>query len=249
MAFDLSSLQSSKSGKPPRIVLYGDHGIGKSTFGASAPSPVFMPSEDGLDYIDVKAFPVAKSYEDLCGHIEALLVQDHDFQTVVLDTADWAEKLVHDYTARSHGEDSIESFGFGKGYVHAANVFRELLDGFNALRLKKNMTVIITAHCEVKRFDDPTAESYDRFQLKLHKSAAALLAEWCDVLAFAQVEAFVQKEEQGFGKKKGRAVATGQRVMHCNRKPAFDAKNRAGLPDTLPLSWSAFEAAIAATSN
>lgn len=246
MAFDLSSLRRGPQAKPPRIVIYGEHGLGKSTFAAAAPSPVFIPTEDGLGAIDTTSFPLAKSYSDIRNAIATLLEEKHDFKTVVLDSLDWSESLIWSHVAEKHGKEGIEDFDYGKGYIHAADELRDLLEGFNTLRMKRGMCVILTAHSQVKRFDDPTSESYDRFQLKLHKHASAIVQEWADIVAFASFDVYVKGEDVGFGKKRGRALEAGSRVMHTTRAPAFDAKNRYGLPPKMPLSWGALQEQLSA---
>ena len=61
----MSELEKIHTGKkPPRIMLYGTEGIGKSTFAAQAPSPIFLPTEDGLGEIDCASFPLCKKYTD-----------------------------------------------------------------------------------------------------------------------------------------------------------------------------------------
>jgi hypothetical protein len=245
MAFDLKSLRRGRSFDPPRVVIYGEHGIGKSTFAASAPGLVFIPTEDGIANLETTSFPTCASYADVRDAIGALYDEPHEFAAVCLDSLDWLEALIWQHVCREHGKTSIEKFDFGKGYVFAADVFRELLSGFNALRTERGMAVILTAHCQIKRFDDPTAEPYDRYMPKLHKTASALVQEWADVVGFASEKMVVRKEDiGGFQKQARRAISTGERVLHVTRTAAFDAKNRYGLPDTLPLDWASFQTAI-----
>lgn len=248
MAFDLSSIHHGKKNAPPRIVLYGDHGIGKSTFAAGAPKPIFICTEDGLGNIDSASFPLCMSYKNALGCVHTLYKEKHDFQTVVLDSLDWLEALVWTHVAKAHGHKEIEDFGYGKGYAFAADTMRDFLRGLNALRTEKKMAVILTAHCQVKRFDDPTSEPYDRYILKLHKSASSIVSEWADVIGFAQNDTRVQKEDVGFNKKARRAVSSGKRWLNVERTPAFDAKNRLGLPAKMPLEWAAFDTAMRAAS-
>ena len=99
--------------------------------------------------------------------ITCLYQQDHKFKTIVIDSADWLEQLTWRHVSKEHNEENIESFGYGKGYVHAADAFRAILDGLNALRIKKGMVIGLTAHSQVKRFDDPSTEPYDRYLLKM----------------------------------------------------------------------------------
>ena len=97
MAISLADLsQTGAMTAPPRAVIYGPHKIGKTTFGSEAPDPVFIPTEDGLNGIPgVTSFPLCKSYDEVMEAITALFVEDHSHKTVVVDSLDWLERLVH----------------------------------------------------------------------------------------------------------------------------------------------------------
>lgn len=231
---------------PPRILVYGPHKIGKSTFAAQAPAPIFIQTEDGLDAIDADAMPLCGAWGDILAHVTALYEQEHAYKTVVLDSVDWAERLAHQQVAENNGVKGIEGIGYGKGYVFAADLFNELLLGLNALREHKGMAVILIAHAEIRRFDDPLADAYDRYQIKCNKLVAKMVQEWADVIGFAQLDAVTKTEDSKAGTKRTRAVTTGQRVLRLEGSPSFDAGNRYGLPATLPLVWGEFETALAA---
>lgn len=256
MSIDLSSIKRGKHIAPPRLVLYGPHGLGKSTFAAGdpvlglngAPKPIYIQTEDGLGTIDVPHFPLAKSYADVMEALSVLYTQDHDFQTVVLDSADWLEALVWKEACRIHGKADIEEFGYGKGYVAALDVWRGVLDGFVALRDKRGMATLFTAHCQIKRFDSPETEPYDRYMPKLHGSSSALIQEWADAVLFTNYKTIVKKEDVGFKQEVARGITTGQRMMYTQETPAYLAKNRYRLPAEMPLSWDAFTAAVAASA-
>lgn len=241
MAFDLTSLKRGKSTLPPRIVIYGEHGIGKSSFAAGAPSPVFITTEDGLGSIDTTSFPLATSYADVMSAIGTLYQSEHDFQTVCLDSLDWLEKLIIKDVYAKYSE---KERAYGKENSLIADVFLELLAGLNALRLECGMAIILTAHCQVKRFDDPANDPYDRYILKLSKHAGAVVQEWADVVGFASDEVSIRKTDVGFNKETRRAVSRGERKLFVSRTPSYDAKNRFGMPDSIPLNWSAFVDAI-----
>lgn len=245
MAISLKSLSSGPNLLPPRIFLFGTEGVGKSTFGASAPNPVFIPTEDGLGTIDTTSFPLCTQADQVTECIEALLTEDHKFQTVVLDSADWLEQLI---TKKIESENDAKDLAYGKGAVMQADHFRMVLNGLNALREQKNMAVIVLAHTEIKRFDSPETEPYDRYQPKLQARASALVREWADAVLFANYRTVVRSTEVGFNKKVSRGTSTGERLLFTSEKPAYLAKNRYALPDQIPMNWQALSDAIEASA-
>lgn len=225
----------------PRIVLYGAHGVGKSSLGASAPSPIFIQTEDGLGGLEVDAFPLAKTADDLFSAVRSLASDEHGYKTVVVDSIDWAERLLHQAVAKAEGKSSVEKIPYGKGLVMAAEAMRSLLADLDRLR-DRGMTIVVLGHERVSRYEDPRTESYDRATLNLNKHAAALVAEWCDILAYAHIPVRIRKEDQGYGRERKRAVdGSGERMIGVQPAAAYDAKNRYGLPPLLPLHWDSFE--------
>jgi len=234
MAISLASLQRGAEVKPPRILVYGVQGIGKTTLIADAPAPVILQTEDGLGTLDVPAFPLAKTYQDVMGALATLATEAHEFKTLGVDSLDWLEPLVQQHACRENGWKSIEDAGYGKGYVAAMGFWREYVDAINYLRDTIGMTIIQTAHSQIKRFDSPETDPYDRYEIKLHKSAGALLMEHSDCVLFANYQMATTKADAGF-KKVTRAVGTGERVLNTQERPAFWAKNRYSMPEKLPM--------------
>jgi len=247
MAFDLSSISKTKRLRAPKIVIAGPGKIGKTTFAASAPNAVGILTEDGADAVDAQAFPLAKSLNDVYAAITTLLKEPHDFQSVFLDSLDWLEPLVHNYVCEANKWDTIEKPGYGKGYVAAAEEWRNLLHGFEALRQQRNMAVILIAHDKIKRFESPLHEGYDQYVLKLHDRAAALVMEWADVIGWANYKITTVESEAGYGKEV-KARTTGQRILHVEPHPGHPGGNRFGLKN-MPLSWAAFSEALASLHN
>ena len=253
MAINLASLSKNVI-KPPRIIIYGDPGIGKTTFAVCAEKPVVIQTEDGLGSLDATCFPLAKSFSEVMDAIGTLYTEEHDFKTLVVDSLDWLEPLIWQHTCQfwtdKKGDPkrlaSIEDAGFGKGYVEAGGYWRQFFDGIAALRDAKGMTVIMTAHSETKRVEDPMLASYDTHDLKLHKRAASIAEEAADVILFATMQTNMVTEEIGFNNKRTRATTTGARVMHTVGQPAFLAKSRFNIPPVLPLTWAAFAGAMPA---
>ena len=243
MAINLSSIVRNAV-KPPRIIIHGDPGVGKTTFAVCAEKPIVIQTEDGLGNLDAACFPLARSFGDVMDAIASLYQEQHDFKTLVVDSLDWLEPLVWQAVCAGHGKKSIEDFGYGKGYVEALGVWRQFFDGITALRDDKGMTIVMTAHSEQKRVEDPLLPAYDTHDLKLHKRAAALAEEFADVILYAALQTNTVTEDAGFNNKRTRAVTTGQRVIHTVGQPAFLAKNRFNLPPVLPLAWADFAAAM-----
>ena len=255
----LAAIVRGKQSRPPRVLLYGSEGIGKSTFGEGCPNPIFVPTEDGLDEIESAKFPKCNTYQEVCDNLDILIVEKHDFQTVVIDTADWTETLIHKEVCRRDSKPSIElcAGGFGKGYGVALDLWREILSRLDVLR-DRGMVTVLLAHANVSRFEDPDQSvSYDRYTLKLNDSkkfsSSALICEWCDAVLFATRKVLVKTESKKVGnetKIRGIAVSLGgdesSRIIRPYGSPSAVAKNRYGINKEIPLSWSAFVEAIAA---
>jgi len=181
--------------------------------------------------------------------ISTLYTESHDFETVVIDTLDFAEPLLWKHICKRDGKKSIEDYGYGKGYVHALDEARMLLQGLEALRNDRGMAIILLAHADVRRHEAPDSDAYDRYQLRLQSRFAALIHDWCDALLFAQWRTTVKKEDKGYNQTRARGIGSGERIMYCEERPAYWAKNRYGLPHELPLSWDALIEHITATKK
>ena len=247
MAFDLSSITKGKRLRAPKIVIYGPPKVGKSTFAATAPNPIGILTESGIDNIDVSAFPVAETFENVMQAIATLYTEPHEFQTVFVDSLDWLEPLILTKVCRDNGVDNIEKIGFGKGYIFADDLWKQFFAGLDALRNDKSMTIICIAHEQLTKVKDPSqANDYDSYSLKLNKRATALVNEWADIIGFAQHEIYTRQVDPNNKLNKDvKATTTGARKLHLNPHPAYVAGNRYGIPDT-PLSWAAFAQAMAA---
>lgn len=243
------TLQSVKVGRQPRpirAVIFGPEGVGKTTLGADAPKPIFIGAEDGTSRMDVARFPTPESWKDILDAVDTLTREDHPYKTLVLDTLDWAEPLVWKAVVAkdTKGATSIEEVGggFQKGYLVAIDEWRNLLSALERLQAAKPMHVILLAHSQIKMFKNPEGEDYERYELKLNNKASGLFKEWCDALLFANHETFARKEKP---RDRARGFSNGARYLYTSRAAAFDAKNRYGLPDAVPLDWAELEGAVA----
>jgi hypothetical protein len=223
-----------------RSVLYGPEGVGKTTFGAGAPAPIFLGAEEGSAMLDVVRFPTPQSWADVLEAIRVLTVEPHEYRTLVVDTLDWIEPLIWAHICRRDEQSNIEGYGYGKGYQVALDEWRVFLNRLEGLRAAKPVHLVLLAHAWIKPFKNPAGEDYDRYELKIHNKAAGLVKEWSDAVLFANWETYAKKDER----KRVRGVSTGARLIYTERTAAYDAKNRYNLPGELPLSWSDFESAM-----
>lgn len=225
-----------------RVTIYGPEGIGKSTFAGKFPSPVFIDTEGSTDRLDVARFPRPVNFDQVMGYAKALLAQPHEFRTLVIDTADWAEKLAAEQICAKANKAGIEDFGYGKGYVWLAELFGQFLKTLDLLR-DRGIHVVFTAHAQIRKFEQPDeAGAYDRYELKCSRTISPLLKEWSDMLLFVNFKTIVEEGENG----KARARGGKKRVMYTTHCAAWDAKNRHGLAEELPFEFEAIAGALMA---
>lgn len=240
-------LQTRKSNpqKPPRVLIYGLEGVGKSTFGALSDAPVFISAEGGTDQLknargeSVDEIPDVRTFDDVRKAIKNLTEQAHDFKTLVIDSADWVEKVCHQQIIGDSGLDIVRvNKGYGAGYRESEKLHKVLIDELTALREKRMMGVILTAHAHVKPVKDPSmVDDFDQFEIKCHEMVSSLWREWVDALGFARFKVFTKKNDEG----DARAFGDGSRTIHWLKNPAFQAKNRYGLPATMDFNLDAYQ--------
>ncbi len=242
----LENIQSGRENKPPRLLIYGSEGVGKSTFGASAPGAIFVQTEDGLGEINCKRFPLACTLSEVTAELTALRDESHDFQTVVIDSADWLERIIHEEVCREYDVQSIERVPgqYGTGASIALKKMRNIISLLDEIRNKRNMIIILLAHAKIEHVEDPETMAYDRHTPRLNKNACGLIIEWADAVGFVWKKFRVQKESGKFSSERGIVAPIGanggERVIRFDGSPACIAKNRFGLPAEIPLSWQAF---------
>lgn len=221
-----------------KVVVYGPEGIGKSSFAAQFPYPLFIDTEDSTKMMDVRRFDKPQTWQMLFEEIDYVIRNPQICMTLVVDTADWAEVLASKSICATYGKKSIEEFGYGKGFIYLQEEFGKFLNKLTEV-VDHGINVVLTAHSQIVSFEQPDEMgSYDKWELKLglkktEKRTAALLKEWADMVLFANYETFAVKTEEG---KKAKAQG-GKRVMYTTHRPCWDAKNRHGLPDKLDFDF------------
>jgi hypothetical protein len=221
---------TGKQKRAQRVVLYGVESIGKSTFAANFPKPLFLDIEGGTSHLDVDRAEINSADELIAALNE---VKKLNYQTLVVDSIDWTERLVVEGLLAQHKKTSIEDWGYGKGWVMVAEKMSRLLTAFDDL-IGLNINVVLIAHSKVQRVEPPDLMSaYDRYELKMSKQASPLIKEWADELWFLKFKTKVMQSEGG----KGKGMGGKERIMLTTHSAAYDAKTRSGLPEELPLEW------------
>lgn len=223
-----------------KIVVYGTEGIGKSTFASKFPDPVFIDTEEGTKELDVARFDKPSSWTMLLEQVKYVIAHPDRCKTLVIDTADWAEQLEIAELCAARGWKGLEDAGYGKGYQYSAEEFGKLLDLLSEVT-RKAINVVVTAHAWLRRVELPDEiGAYDHWEMKTSKKVAPLIREWADAVLFANYKTIVVNVD-GQGAQKGKNKAQGgKRVVYTTHTPFWDAKNRMGLPDEMPLDLDAF---------
>lgn len=217
MSFNITSGPTATAQK---VVLYGVEGIGKSTFASQFPSPIFIDTEGSTANMNVHRMDKPTSWQMLMDEV-TYIKQTHMCDTLIIDTADWAETLANQAVCARNSINSIEDLGYGKGYTMVKEDFGKLLNSLSELT-DLGINVVVTAHADIKKFEKPDEMgAFDRYQLKLSKQCAPLLKEWADMVLFANYETTIVTDSKTQSKK----ATGGKRVMFTTHHPAWDAKN------------------------
>ena len=236
----LDKIQKGQKARSPRIMLIGVEGVGKSTAGASMPNPIFICGESGLvgpQFAEIHSF-TPDNWGEALQFIDELTKAPGDFKSLVIDTLDWVEPMLYAYVCTKAGHKNIEDFGYGKGYVVAQQEARQLiarLDRLNAM----GMNILILCHSQIKTVNNPCGDNYDHFEAKVNAKIGCIFKEWCDVVLFAQFDMYTKKDGM-----RSKAFGGDGRIVQTTHSAAWDAKNRYGLPEVMPLDMEAILEAI-----
>lgn len=234
------SVENIRKGRmkvPMRILIYGGEKVGKSTFAAGAPRPVWLGKDAGSEELDIPRLPQPTSWTEALEGIAFAerLKRDGTYDTIVIDPLNWFEPLLHAHLTGSEGK----TLHF-KQYQDANTQWRIFQSALERAWLA-GMHVIICAHSKVKRYEDPQGPAYDRHEIDMNGAAAGIFKQWVATILFARQDSYglVDKDT-----KKAKGYGSDARLLHTEWSPAFDAGNRQRLPKTLPLSWPAFSHAV-----
>ena len=240
----LSTVRKGKVNKPRRTLLYGVHGIGKSTFAAQFPKPLFLDMEGGLGDMDVESIDC---YNDMGKAWQAILELGGDaetpYKTIIVDTIDWVERSIIESICTKAGKKSLADFDFGKGKAKVLPAFSSVLNARQSISNKYN--ILLLGHCSTVKVEPPDSLAYTRYAPKLMDDCAELAMEWADEVLFVNYKVNTRESDEGYGKKRSLGLGTGERVLYTSERPSHLAKNRLQLPDSMSFDFAEYSKYLA----
>ena len=250
--------------RPPKTVIFGEPGSGKTTLATTLPKSVIINTDDGAEEVlhqnkDLWCFdavPKEVGMEDKFPHaynsdkwdsimqfLRELYAEKHDREYLILDAADAAERLATSHVCHDHKERILEvvAGGYGKGNSYLRGRMFSLWSAIASLSEHKGMTPLIVCHSKIIKIDKPHLEPYDANGLKLSKSVAADLQEWADSVLFLAPFTKVITRTGDFGKTDSRGIKTDDRVLYTSATMGVECKNRYSLPSEIrPASMAEY---------
>ncbi|MBQ8514649.1 MAG: AAA family ATPase [Ruminococcus sp.] len=229
-----------RKGTGIKVVIYGQEGVGKTSLAARFPGAVFIDCEGSTSKMDLRRLPKPTSWEMLNQEMQYVL-QTHNekgYGSVIIDTFDWAERLALQALCQAKGVNGIEDFGYGKGWEYEAESVGKFLD-FTEKLISTGINMVLNCHAITRKASVPEIDAeFDHWELKLGNKTtnkiAPLLKEWSDLTLFCAFKTnVIATDDKG---KKHKAVSS-KRVMYTTKTAWWDAKNRFGLPEELPLAY------------
>ena len=247
-----SRFQAQPRHRAVRVLLVGIDGIGKTTFGLSAPSPTFLCAEPSRIPSQVPAIR-PNDWKDVLTIVGSLVKDPWRCKTLVIDTVDWLESdYVIDFICRrDHGKLSdrlirpggfvnFEAYGWNGGDI-LAREWKQLLSLLQTLYEKHGVNIVLLAHAGPHRKKNASGDDYDVIGPKVHRMSADLFCEWPDAVLYAEFrKEVVRSADPTKVNSKAKVITSDERICWTQHRGAHRAKNRFGMPESIPFSWDDF---------
>ena len=230
---------------PRKVLLYGTHGIGKTTWAAQAGAVYVIATEDGQGDVGCDRSHLCRDLAAVTAELSDLATTSHDYKWVAIDTLDWLEKLIFAHVSQAKGKHNIDEIGYAKGREFALTHWDHVLAGLQDLINTKRMGVILLAHARIVKMEEPELDSYNKYEPDLDKRSCGMLQEWCDEVFFARYRVNTVKTDEGFNRERTRVIGqAGDRLVYTCGGPGYFAKRRIPMPDAIPLDFRQYVAYI-----
>ena len=225
-------------------VIHGKPGAGKSTFLGYLPNPILLVSSRELGMVKImQRGKLPQSIKDWIFPID-----DHDGLMRMLDNirldcppdrkclaidfgSDAERNLFTNITKARYGNKDDEFYNFGKGPSTAATRYwPEMIQLLEEIRTVTGLDVFVCFHSEPRPTKDPTEESYESWQPKVHYKSWGVFDQWADNVLFFHMSAKLDKKNM----LKVRATEGNHEVWAANAHPAIVSKARDDLASVVP---------------
>lgn len=226
---------------PLKVIIYGTEGVGKTTLASKFPKPLFIDAENGSGALNVARYPYPTSWQMLMSEVQEFLNNPQGYKTLVIDSIDWAEAKAIEMICAGIKVNGIEDIGWSKGYTYLNEEMGRLLNLLTEV-INRGVNVVLIAHMVIRTITKPEETgSYDRYELKLKQAKngnnCQLVKEWADLILFCNYREFLVTDKTTGTTGKKKATGGKERIMYTEHAATWDAKNRFGLPEVLPLDF------------
>jgi len=221
--------------KSERVFIYSNEGLGKSTLAASAPNPIFINIEDGLSEIDTNAYELCTSFDMVMEQLKYLYKNKTEFESIVIDTIDFCEKLIYKKVCQENNIQSISDIPYGGGFSKANEKMNMLVAAFDAIRIKTNMRIILLGHSQIKTVQNLLGADYDAYMPNIRDKHCDLLKAWCDIVGYLHTKTYTDISKGSFGKETVKQSGGNERIFSCYANVNYAAKNRYGITGDIDI--------------
>jgi len=214
----------------PKGIIYSPPGAGKTTFGATATDSIIIDCENGAGAIPCTRTPFLTTWAEISQWLTALEREEHPYRTMAIDSVDWLLRRLEESVSgsagrldqtlnRSHG-------GYGNGrQVMKNHVYQILLPQLDRI-VNRGIAVLLLAHARRTEITDVDGVTTEKTTPELPEDYLNVFVEWSDFVCLARMD------------------GEGRRVLVTRETPRALAKNRYGMPETIPFDWASFIAAV-----
>jgi hypothetical protein len=272
MSFLEKAKRAGEELNAPIFTIIGSPGSGKTTLGGLFPSAIIMQAERaGTVFESWKRFqpmllPLLHSpqvdkdairansgvaeikhstFNEAMAQIRELLTENHDFQTLVVDSVSAMDMLFQQEILLKYGVDAIGNAagGYNKGYDELASMHARFMHALKMLATRRRMAVVILAHTgiEKRKLSPDESAEYAVYSLGLHEKSSSIYIRDSDNVFYIKKEKFIigeEKNKKGEVTKLGRAQESGERTLVADSTGVMGyvhAKNRYRMPEEMPL--------------